>query len=27
MKREEIFIRINKWQGGKVSEQVHPASE
>ena len=27
MKREESYIRVNKWQGGKVSDLVHPASE
>jgi hypothetical protein len=27
MKREETFVRVNKWQGGKISELVHPASE
>jgi hypothetical protein len=27
MKREESFIRVSKWQGGKLSEQVFPTSE
>jgi hypothetical protein len=27
MKREESFVRVNKWQGGKVSEQVYPPSK
>ena len=27
MKREESFIRVNKWQGGKISALVHPPSE
>ena len=26
MKREESFVRINKWQVGKISEQVYPPS-
>jgi hypothetical protein len=26
MKREESFVRINKWQAGKLSEQVFPPS-
>lgn len=26
MKREESYVRVNKWQGGKISDQVHPAS-
>lgn len=27
MKREESFVRVNKWQSGKISEQVHPPSK
>jgi hypothetical protein len=27
MKREETFVRVNKWQGGKLSELVYPASK
>jgi hypothetical protein len=27
MKREESYVRVSKWQGGKLSEQVYPASE
>jgi len=27
LKREESFVRVNKWQSGKVSEQVYPTSE
>jgi hypothetical protein len=27
MKREESFVRVSKWQSGKVSELVHPPSE
>jgi len=27
MKREESYVRVNKWQGGKLSELVHPASK
>ena len=26
-KREESYIRISKWQNGKISDQVHPASK
>jgi hypothetical protein len=27
MKREESFVRVSKWQGGKIADQVYPASE
>ncbi len=27
MKREESYVRVSKWQGGKLSEQVYPASK
>jgi hypothetical protein len=27
MKREESFVRVSKWQAGKISDQVYPASE
>ncbi len=27
MKREESYVRVSKWQGGKLSDLVHPASE
>jgi hypothetical protein len=27
MKREESFVRVNKWQGGKISELVYPPSK
>ena len=27
MKREESYVRVNKWQGGKISALVHPPSE
>jgi hypothetical protein len=26
MKREESFVRVSKWQDGKISELVYPAS-
>jgi len=27
MKREESFVRVSKWQDGKLSDQVYPASK
>ncbi|CAF4051533.1 unnamed protein product [Rotaria magnacalcarata] len=27
MKREESYVRVNKWQGGKISDQVHAPSK
>ncbi len=27
LKREESFVRVSKWQSGKVSEQVYPTSK
>jgi hypothetical protein len=27
MKREESYIRVSKWQGGKLTEQVYPTSK
>ncbi len=27
MKREESFVRVSKWQSGKLSELVYPASK
>jgi hypothetical protein len=26
-KREESFVRVSKWQDGKISDQVHPISK
>ncbi|CAF4416475.1 unnamed protein product, partial [Rotaria magnacalcarata] len=25
MKREESYVRVNKWQGGKLTDQVYPS--
>ncbi|UJR15121.1 hypothetical protein I4U23_002086 [Adineta vaga] len=25
MKREESYVRVNKWQGGKLTDLLHPA--
>ena len=27
LKREESYVRVNKWQGGKLTDQVYPASK
>jgi hypothetical protein len=27
MKREESYVRVSKWQGGKLTEQVYPTSK
>jgi hypothetical protein len=27
MKREESYVRVNKWQGGKLTDQVYASSE
>jgi len=27
LKREESYVRVSKWQGGKLAEQVYPASK
>jgi hypothetical protein len=26
-KREESYVRVSKWQGGKLTEQVYPTSK
>lgn len=27
LKREESFVRVNKWQGGKLTDLLYPASK